>query len=138
MQIRYSSHGAYHHQDHIVWMPKYRRRVRKGEFKKFIEEHLVEIQNYHPDMEIEKYSIREGHIHLIIIVPRRYSASGIVGKIQTNTSRDIRKKFDWVRGIYDPDEFWSPGFFSSMAGVKEEVIRRHVEFQEKIDKEQMQ
>ena len=95
MQIRYSAHGAYHHQYHIVWIPKYRKRVIKGDVKKFIEEHLFEIQNYHPDIEIEKYSLREDHVHLIMIIPPRYSVSGIVGKIKTNTSREIRKKFQW-------------------------------------------
>jgi putative transposase len=138
MQIRYSAHGAYHHQYHIVWIPKYRKRVIKGDVKKFIEEHLFEIQNYHPDIEIEKYSLREDHVHLIMIIPPRYSVSGIVGKIKTNTSREIRKKFQWVRKIYYRDEFWSRGFFSSTVGVNEEVIRRYVEFQEKIDKGQMQ
>ena len=138
MQIRYSAHGAYHHQYHIVWIPKYRKRVIRGDVKKFIEEHLFEIQNYHPDIEVEKYSLREDHVHLIMIIPPRYSVSGIVGKIKTNTSREIRKKFQWVRKIYYRDEFWSRGFFSSTVGVNEEVIRRYVEFQEKIDKGQMQ
>ena len=138
MQIRYSAHGAYHHQYHIVWIPKYRKRVLKGELKKFVEEHLFEIQNYHPDIEIEKYSIREDDIHLIIVIPPRYSVSGIVGKIKTNTSREVRKKFDWIRRIYWRGEFWSRGFFSSTVGINEEVIRRYVEFQERIDKGQMQ
>ena len=138
MEIRCSAHGAFHHQYHIVWIPKYRKRVLKGELKKFIEGHLFEIQNYHPDIEIEKYSIREDHVHLIIIIPPRYSVSGIVGKIKTNTSREVRKRFSWVRKIYWRDEFWSRGFFSSTVGINEEVIRRYVEFQEKIDKGQMQ
>ena len=138
MQIRYSAHGAYHHQYHIVWIPKYRKRILKGELKRFIEEHLFEIQHYHPDIEIEKYSIREDHIHLIVIIPPRYSVSGIVGKIKSNTSREVRKKFNWIRRIYWRDEFWSRGFFSSTAEINEEVIRRYVEFQEKIDKGQMQ
>ena len=106
--------------------------------KRFIEEHLFEIQHYHPDIEIEKYSIRDDHIHLIVIIPPRYSVSGIVGKIKSNTSREVRKKFNWIRRIYWRDEFWSRGFFSSTAEINEEVIRRYVEFQEKIDKGQMQ
>ena len=138
MQIRYSAHGAYHHQYHIVWIPKYRKRVIKGDVKKFIEEHLFEIQNYHPDIEIEKYSLREDHVHLIMIIPPRYSVSGIVGKIKSNTSREVRKRFNWIKKTYWRDEFWSRGFFSSTVGINEEVIRRYVEFQEKIDKGQMQ
>ena len=57
MKIRFSAHGAYHHQYHIVWIPKYRKKILKGELKKFIETRLFDIQGYHPDIEIEKYSI---------------------------------------------------------------------------------
>ena len=82
--------------------------------------------------------IQVDHIHLIIIIPPKYSVSQIVGKIKSNTSREVRKKFLWIRKIYWRNEFWSPGFFSSTVGITEEVIKRYVEFQEKMDKDQIQ
>ena len=138
MRIRLSAHGAYHHQYHIVWIPKYRKRILQGELKKFIEKRLFDIQEHHPDVEIEKYSIRQDHLHLVMSIPPKYSVSTIVGKIKANTSREIRKHFDWVKKIYWGNEFWSPGFFSSTVGIDEEVIKRYVEFQEKVDKGQVQ
>ena len=69
MEIRVSSHGAYHHEYNVVWIPKYRKRLLKGELKEFIKKKLYDIQTYHPEVEIEKYSIQEDHIHLIIIIP---------------------------------------------------------------------
>lgn len=39
-----------------------------------------------------------------------------------------------LRKIYRRNEFWSLGFFSSTVGIDEEVIKRYVEFQEKMDK----
>ena len=111
MQIRLSAHGAYHHQFHVVWIPKYRKKILKGELRKFIEKRLFDVQDYHPDVEIEKYSIKQDHIHLIIIIPPKYAVSDIIGKIKANTSREIRKRFSWVKKIYWRNEFWSPGFF---------------------------
>jgi putative transposase len=125
-------------QIHIVWIPKYRKKVSKGELKKFIEKHLFDVRQYHPEVEIEKYSIQEDHLHLVIIIRPKYSVSAIVGKIEANTSREIRKHFDWIKGIYWCNEFWSPGFFSSTVGITEEPIKRYVEFQEKMDKGQIQ
>jgi len=93
MQIRLSAHGAYHHQFHVVWIPKYRKKILKGELRKFIEKRLFDVQDYHPDVEIEKYSIQQDHIHLIIIIPHKYAVSDIVSKIKANTSREIRKRF---------------------------------------------
>ena len=57
MEIKLSGHGAYRHQYHVVWIPKYRKETLKGELKEFVEKHLFDIQEYHPDIEIENYSI---------------------------------------------------------------------------------
>ena len=128
MEIRLSAHGAYRHQYHIVWIPKYRKKILKGELKAFIEKHLFDIQEFHPDIQIEDYSIQTDHVHLVIIIPPRYSVSSIVGKLKANTSREIRKTFEWIKQVYWRNEFWSPGFFSSTVGIDEKVIKRYVEF----------
>ena len=134
MDIRLSGHGSYHHEFHIVWIPKYRRNILKGALKEFVAEHIYDIQEYHPDVEIERFSIQTDHVHLVAIIPPRYAVSDIVGKIKSNTSREVRQRFEWVKKMYWRNEFWSPGFFSSTIGINEEVIKRYVEFQERVDK----
>ena len=138
MEIRFSAHGAYHHQFHIVWIPKYRRKVLTGELKQYLEQGLFDIQKFHPDIEIEAFSIQIDHVHLVMVIPPKYSVSSIVGKIKANTSREIRKRFPRLKRIYWRNEFWSVGFFSSTVGIDEEVIKRYVEFQEKVDKGALQ
>ena len=138
MQIRLSAHGAYRHQYHIVWIPKYRKKILQGQLKVFLSERLGDIHMHYPDIEIEQYNIQVDHIHLVICIPPRYAVSEIIGKIKTNTSREIRKQFPWVRKAYRRDVFWSPGFFSSTVGIDEDVIKRYVAFQEKMDKGQVQ
>ncbi len=138
MKIRFSAHGGYHHQYHIVWIPKYRKKVLKGEMKQFLEKRLFEIQEYHPEVEIEKFSIQVDHVHLVSVIPPEYSVSSVIGKIKANTSREIRIEFPWIKKVYWRNEFWSPGFFSSTVGINEEIIKRYVEFQEKVDTGKMQ
>ena len=138
MQIRLSAHGAYCHCYHLIWIPKYRKPILKGEVKTFIEAHLLDIQQYHPEVEIQQSHIREDHLHLVTSIPPKFSVSSIVGKIKANTSRQARKHFPWIKEMYWRNEFWSPGFFSSTVGIDEDVIRKYVEFQEKLDKGQIQ
>jgi REP-associated tyrosine transposase len=88
MEIRLSAHGAYHHQYHIVWIPKYRKKILRGELKKYIESHIFDIQSFHPDVQIGKYSIQRDHVHLVAIIPPRYSVSSIAGKIKAK--KDLR------------------------------------------------
>ncbi len=137
MQIRLSAHGAYHHQYCLVWIPKYRKRVLKGDLKDFLAKRLGEIQEYHPDVEVEQFSIRVDHVHLVVVIPPKYAVSAIVGNIKANTSREIRQRFPWVKKVYWRNEFWSVGFFSSTVGIDEAVIKRYVEFQEKVDTGQL-
>ena len=133
MKIKLSAHGAYHHQYHVVWIPKYRKKVLKGELKQYLEKGLYDIETFHPDMEIETLSIQVDPIHLVIGIPPTYAVAAIVGKIKAKTSREIRQRFPWLKKIYWRNEFWSVGFFSSTVGVNEDVIKRYVEFQEKAD-----
>ena len=137
-RYRVSAHSRYTIFYHLVIVPKYRRKILKGELKKFVEARLFDIQDYHPEVEIEKYSVQEDHVHLVVTIPPKYSVSSIVGKIKANTSREVRLRFDEIKKIYWRKEFWSPGYFSSTVGITEEVIKRYVEFQEKIDKGQLQ
>ena len=137
MDIRLSAHGAYHHQYHLVWIPKYRRRVLKGDLKEFLTKRLGEITEFYPEVEVEELSIQVDHVHLVAVIPPKYAVSAIVGKIKANTSREIRQRFPEIKKVYWRHEFWSPGFFSSTVGVDEAVIKRYVEFQEKVDKGQL-
>jgi putative transposase len=137
MEIRLSAHGAYHHEYHLVWIPKYRRRVLKGPLKELLAQKLGAIREYHPEVEITQVSIRPDHLHLVAVIPPKYAVSAIVGKIKANTSREIRHRFPEIKKVYWRHEFWSVGFFSSTVGIDEEVIRRYVEFQEKVDTGQL-
>jgi putative transposase len=73
MKIKLSAHGAYHHQYHVVWIPKYRKKVLKGELKQYLEKGLFDIEMFYPDIEIETFSIQLDHIHLMIDSPNVFS-----------------------------------------------------------------
>ena len=137
MDIWLSAHGCYHHRYHIVWIPKYRKRLLKGDLKDFLAKRLGEITECPPEVLVEQFSIQVDHVHVVAVIPPKYAVSAIVGKIKANTSREIRQRFPSVKTVYWRNEFWSVGFFSSTVGIDEAVIKRYVEFQEKIDKGQL-
>jgi len=133
MQIKLSAHGAYHHQYPVVWIPKDRKKILKGELKQYREKGLSDMTTFHPDIASETLSIQVDHLHLVIVIPPKYAGSDIVGKSKANPSREMRKRFPWLKEIYGRNDLWSVGFFSSTVGVNEDVIKRYVEFQEKVD-----
>ena len=138
MEIKFSAHGSYRHQYHIVWIPKYRKKILKAGVKTYIERGLKELTEYFPEVKMIQWNIQIDHIHLITEIPPKYSVSEILEKLKSNTARKIRKRFEWIRNIYTKGAFWSPGFFSSTVGLNEKQIARYVEFQEKVDKGEYQ
>lgn len=138
MEVRLSAHGAYQHQYHVVWIPKYRRRILRGAIKLFVQEQLPQIQQYHPDVEVQQWSVQIDHIHMVLVIPPKYAVSSIVGKMKANLSRHLRLRYPELKRTYWGAVLWSPGFFSSTVGLNEAVIRRYVEHQERVDKGQIQ
>ena len=138
MEIKLSAHGAWRHQYHIVWIPKYRREVLIRGVKTYVERGIEEITTYHPEVEIVQHNVQTDHVHVICEIPPKYQVAAMIGKMKQNSSRKIRERFEWLNKVYKPGVFWSPGYFSSTVGLTEQYIRRYVQFQEKVDKNQLQ
>jgi putative transposase len=138
METRYSAQGCYRHENHIVWIPKYRKSVLIRGIKTYVERNFKVYPKYRPEISIVQYNIQPDHVHLIIIIPPKYAVSKIVGELKANSSRSIRQRFPWIKQTYRENVFWSPGFFSSTIGLNEEEIQRYIKYQEKLDKETIQ
>ena len=139
MEIKLSAHGAYKHQYHIVWIPKYRRPLLKADIKRSIETGIKGITTYHAEIEVIKLNVQIDHIHLVIDIPPKYSISSMVGKIKQNTSKDLWTLYPHLlKKTYPRGIFWSPGFFSSTVGLNEKQIQQYVEFQGRQDRNENQ
>ncbi len=138
MEVRLSAHGAYQHQYHVGWIPKYRRRILREAIKFFVQEQLPQIQHYHPDVDVQQWSVQVDRIHVVMGIPPKYAVLSIVGKMKANLSRQLRLRYPELKRPYWGAVLWSPGFFSSTVGLNEAVIRRYVDHQERVDKGQIQ
>ena len=79
------------------------------------------------------------HIHLVIIIPPKYSANDVVAKLKAESASMMRKKFAFLEKVYWKENIvWSPGFFLSTVGVNEKTIKAYVRFQGKQDSGQNQ
>ncbi|MBN1916085.1 IS200/IS605 family transposase [Candidatus Dojkabacteria bacterium] len=80
----------------------------------------------YPDVKIEEIKIMEDHLHLLCVIPPKYAISKVIGDIKSNSSREMRKKFEYLRRN---ENLWSIGYFVSSVGLDEEKIRRYVRYQ---------
>ena len=128
------AHVVYQCTYHIVWCPKYRYRILKGEVAKFIEEKIRSICEW-KSVEVLELSIQEDHIHIVIIIPPRISISELMGILKGKTAINIFKTYKGLkRKPYWGNHFWSRGYCVTTIGMDEEKIRRYVKYQEENEK----
>jgi len=134
MRLRKSAHSVYRTQYHIVWITRYRRKILNKGVQEYLETKLQEVRKYYPDWEYEAMGMEEDHVHLHMVIPPRYAVSTVVETLKKNTSRELSKKFRFLKNVYwDNEGIWSKGFFVSTVGINESVIRKYVEMQGKED-----
>jgi putative transposase len=131
MEIRFSGHSAYRTEYHLVWIPKYRRRILNPGVKGYLLKILPKIMRQMPGCEIVECNILLDHIHIVMIIPPKYAVSAVIGRIKQFTASQLRKKFDWLKKVYWKEEVvWSPGYFVSSVGIDEKKIIKYVQWQE--------
>ena len=134
MENRLSGHGVYRTEYHVVWIPKYRRRILNSGVAGYLERLWPKIMKGMPGVEMVQQNIQVDHIHTIIIIPPKYSVSEVIGRLKGQSASKLRKKFTWLEKVYWKENLvWSPGYFVSTIGLNEEQIIKYVKWQESQD-----
>lgn len=120
------SHTKHRHMYHIVWLPKYRKKVLEKEVKERIEELLRECAATN-GWEIQELNVQVDHVHLVIQIPPSISVSSAVQFLKGTSSRIIRLEFPKLKKYLWGNSFWADGFFSETVGYcSEENILNYV------------
>lgn len=134
MRLIKSAHAVYRTQYHIVWVTRYRRKILNEGVREYLKTKLQEVLKYYPDWEYIEVGISDDHLHLHMVIPPKYSVSMVVETLKKNTSRELSRKFRFLKSVYwDNEGIWTKGFFVSTVGINEAVIRNYVRMQEKED-----
>jgi putative transposase len=113
---------------HIVWIPKYRKRVLEGKIAKRVEELIRECVDVNR-WKIDEINIQRDHVHMLIQLKPDISVSKAIGLIKGKSSYIIRKEFPHLEEFYwgKSDSFWGDGFFVETVGqVNETVIKEYI------------
>ncbi len=134
MENRLSGHSVYRTEYHVVWIPKYRRRILNSGISGYLKKLWPKILKGIPGVEIVEQNIQVDHIHTIMIIPPKYSVSDVIGRIKGQSASKLRKKFAWLARVYWKENIvWSPGYFVSTIGLNEDQIIKYVKWQESQD-----
>ena len=133
-RFRKLSQSIWHCQYHIVWVPKYRHRILKGEIAKDVE-NLIRAFSNQQKCEIIELNVQIDHIHLLVMIPPKISISNYVGSLKGRVAIRILNKYKKLRQKpYWGNHFWAKGYCVDTVGLDSEMIRKYVKHQEKKEK----
>lgn len=114
---------------HLVWIPKYRKRVLQGNIAKRIEELLYQCAEVN-GWRIDELSIQPDHIHMLVQLKPNISLSKAVQLFKGGSSRIIRTEHPELEEFLWGDSFWADGYFAEIAGqVNIEKIKTYIQNQ---------
>ena len=119
---------------HIVFAPKYRRKVFYEEKRESIREILRSLCEW-KGVEIIEGEVCPDHIHLLLRIPPKLSVSSFMGYLKGKSSTMIYKKYGNMKFAYRSREFWCRGYYVDTTGKNTKAIREYIENQLKVDKE---
>jgi putative transposase len=139
METYVSGHGIYKLEYHVVWVCKYRRRILKPGVTVYVEKLIRGLLKSMPGVKLEAIGFDLDHIHMVMVIPPKYSISDCMATLKSQSASRLRKKFTWLEKVYWKENIvWSPGYFVSSIGINESIIKHYVEHQGRQDEDQQQ
>jgi putative transposase len=126
------SHTKWDCKYHVVFIPKYRRKVLTGTdtvYGRCVSQ--VGFAEGKPDREGH---LMPDHVHMMISIPPKYAASQVVGFIKGKSAIHLARTYGERKRNFVGQSFWARGFFVSTVGRDEAVIREYIQNQEQEDK----
>ena len=128
------AHTTWNCKYHIVFAPKYRRKVFYGEKRTEIREILRQLCQW-KGIEIIEGEVCPDHIHLLVSIPPKISVSSFMGYLKGKSSLMIFQKYGNMKFAYRNREFWCRGYYVDTAGKNTKAIQAYIQNQLKIDEE---
>ena len=138
MEFVKTAHSVYSLQYHVVWVCKYRRRILNPGVQEYIVKTLPKLMRSMPGVTIETIGFDQDHLHMVMVIPPKYSIASVMGRLKSQSASLLRGKYSWLEKVYWAENIvWSPGYFVSSVGVDEEIIKHYVEHQGNQDSGQL-
>ena len=127
------SHTKWNCKYHIVFAPKYRRKVFYGEKRAEIGKILRELCNW-KKVNIINAEVSPDHVHMLVEIPPKYSVSSFMGFLKGKSSIMIYEKWGNMKYKYRNREFWCRGYYVDTVGKNTKAIDAYISNQLKEDR----
>ncbi len=127
-EVKSLSHSKYRCQYHIVFAPKYRRKVIYGQLRKDIGEILRKLCD-EKKVEIPEAEACPDHIHMLVSIPPYLSVAQFMGFLKGKSTLMIFDRHANLKYKYGSRSFWCRGYYVDTVGKNETAIREYIKNQ---------
>ena len=128
------SHSKWNCKYHIVFAPKFRRKVFYGEKKREIGKILRTLCEW-KGVKIVEAELCPDHIHMLVEIPPKIAVSSFVGYLKGKSTTMIFEQFPELKYKYRNREFWCKGCYVDTVGKNQRRIAEYIKHQ--LDEDQL-
>ncbi len=122
------SHSKWNCKYHIVFAPKFRRKVFYGEKKREIGKILRTLCEW-KGVKIVEAELCPDHIHMLVEIPPKIAVSSFVGYLKGKSTTMIFEQFPELKYKYRNREFWCKGYYVDTVGKNQRRIAEYIKHQ---------
>mgnify|MGYP002621099898 CR=1 FL=1 len=117
---------------HIVFTPKYRRKMIYNQYREDVREIIKQLCSY-KGVEILGENVMSDHVHILVSIPPKMSVSSFMGYLKGKSALMMFDRHANLKYKFGNRHFWSEGYYVSTVGLNEAVIKKYIQDQEKYD-----
>ena len=127
------SHTKWECKYHVVFIPKYRRKVLYGQLRSYLGDVFRELARQKESW-IEEGHLQADHVHMLLSIPPKYAVAQVVGYLKGKSAIHIARTYGGRQQNFVGENFWARGYFVTTVGHDEEAVRRYIRAQEAEDR----
>ena len=129
MDMNSLAHTRWECKYHIVFAPKFRRKVIYKQIRADVGHILSELCK-RKGIEIIEAECMPDHVHMFVRIPPKYSVSSFMGYLKGKSSLMIFEEHANLKYNFGNRHFWAEGYYVSTVGINKNTIKRYIQNQE--------
>ena len=117
---------------HIVFTPKYRRKLIYNQYRKDLTDYLTRLCKY-KGVEIIEGHLMPDHVHMLVSIPPKLSVASFMGYLKGKSALMMFDQHANLKYKFGNRHFWAEGYYVSTVGMNESTIKKYIRDQERND-----
>ena len=126
------SHSKWDCNYHVVFVPKYRKKVLYGKIRKFLGPLFHQLASQRSCKITEGHMVQD-HVHMLIRIPPKYSIAEVIGYLKGKSAIVEARQFSGRKRNFNGEKFWARGYAVSTVGFEETEVKKYIKNQEQLD-----